>query len=487
MDRLELSVSRFRRSLWWMLWLRATVRSGVVGLWIAGSVILSLRLLWHLPVAQAVWVLSPLILLILVVGWLVRRKIPPVWAVRAMIDRSSRADGLVMADGEVELGAWKEKIHEQAIRNPEIHWAHSRSLGGVAAAAIFVLLTLAMPENWLTHERLFARELDMAADIERLSEKLEILEELAVLQKEDAEALQNELEKIEKDAEGTEPGKTLEAMAQLEDQLKKLAEDAAQKASEQAREASTLAAAAETLNNAASQMSEESLQKSMEQLAELTKKADANAQANGNDALEKASKLCQDGLSTDELKALAESLGGCSEAMQELLAQLAEAGMIDPDSLSEGLRQLSPEEIELLGEAFGECEGMECEDLDELLKACRLCLDGEPCDSFLGCFPVPGRGGIDRGPGHAKLNFSGETDEHGASFENKVIMPGGIKKDGKMVVKKLGLGAPGGDEAQELSTGGGLATESGTGGAHTRTVLPTHRRVVREYFERNGK
>ncbi|MGD9128403.1 MAG: hypothetical protein PVH19_13590, partial [Planctomycetia bacterium] len=170
MDRLELSVSRFRRSLWWLLWTRLTIRSLVVGLWIAGSVILSLRLLWHIPILQAAWTLTPLLLILLVAGWFARRRIPPAWAVRAAIDRSSQAHGLVMADGEVDLGAWKGLVHDKTLQGPQVHWSYPRSLGGIVAAALFVLLTLAMPESWLTQEKLFAKELDVKTDVEQMEE-----------------------------------------------------------------------------------------------------------------------------------------------------------------------------------------------------------------------------------------------------------------------------------------------------------------------------
>lgn len=482
MDRLELSVSRFRRSLWRMLWLRLTVRSLVVGLWIAGCVILSLRLLWHLPISQVAWTLAPLVLLTFAAAWLARRRIPPAWAARAVIDRSNQTHGLVMADGEIDLGVWKDKAIKQTMENPRIHWMYPRAIGGMFAASIFVLLTLAMPESWLTHQKLFARELDVATDVKHLEEKLDVLEELEIVPEENADAFRRQLKKVKEDAEGTDPAKTLEAMAYLEDQFKKLAEDAADNAAERAREAAALAATAQALDKAASKMSEESLRKSMENLAELAKKADDNAQANGSDAMENAGNISKDGLSADELKELAEALGNSSQAMQELLAKLGEAGMIDPTEFGEGFGPLSLEEIELLAEGFGAGEGMEFGDLEELLEAYQLYLDGEPGDMFLGYFPCRGR--INRGPGPAQLNYLGETEEHGVTFENKVIMPGGIKPNAKMMVKAIRKGRPGGNEVKELSTGGGLGAGAGTGGAHTRVVLPTHRRIVQEYFNR---
>jgi hypothetical protein len=239
-------------------------------------------------------------------------------------------------------------------------------------------------------------------------------------------------------------------------------------------------------------MSKESLDKSMEELAKMTKEAAEKAQKDDCDSMNDADEICKDGLSASELQELSQSLGNCSKEMQDLLDQLDELEMLDIEGMCEGCRNLSPEELEMLLEAFRKCEGcegMEGENFDELLRACRGCLNGEPCDCFLGYFPCsrPGRGGVTRGPGAAKLNFSGETDEHGASFENKVITPGGIRKDGKMVVKKTTLVAPSGNEASEKSAGGGLGADGGTGGAHTRTILPTHRGVVREYFNRENK
>ena len=162
-------------------------------------------------------------------------------------------------------------------------------------------------------------------------------------------------------------------------------------------------------------MPAETLNKMMEQLAEMTKKAEKECQAANKDGLEAASDLCENGLTPGDLEALGDCLGNCPPAMQGLLQRLAEGGLIDPNQIPSDCPGLSPEELEALAEALAEYELGDA-DLEDLLEACRLCLGEGDCAG--GCLLAgnrPGRGGINRGPGHAKLNFDGETEEHAES------------------------------------------------------------------------
>ena len=486
MGQVDYQVARFRRSLWRLLWLRFSVRALVGGFWVVGCLIVAARLLLRVPAGQAVWGLAPLALLAVVGAWLARRRLPPASVVRAEIDRSSRADGLVMAEAEADLGEWKARLQNQTLSRPRIAWSAGRSLSSLCAACVFAAATLLIPDAWLA-EAADGPELDVAADVARLEQKLEILEELEVMPEKDVQAIRADLKEVENRAAGDDPAKTLEALDHVEDRLSRIAEEEAAEASETARKGCELAAAAEALNKAASKMSKETLADMMDELSEMTKKAEKECEAANKEGLDAAGDLCEDGLSADDLEALGDCLGNCPPAMQKLLGQLADGGLIDPNMLPQGCPSLSPEELEILAEALGECEPGDA-DLEDLLEAIRLCLGNGDCHG--GCLLAgnrPGRGGVNRGPGHAKLNFDGETKEHADEFENHILAPGGFKKDGKSVIRNVGRSEPGQTEERAVSEGSGLAASGGAGGAHTRVVLPGHRRVVRQYFNRETK
>ena len=487
MGQIDNQVTRFRRSLWQLLWMRWTIRAMVGGLWIAGFLIVAARLLWQMPIVHAFWGLIPLFAMTLFGAWLTRRHLPPSSVIRAEIDRCSRAEGLVMAEAEISLGNWRSQINPESLRRPKIGWSLRRPMSGLCTACVFVAATLLLPDAWLARGDGDEPQLDIAADVARLEKKLEVLEELSVMPPEDTETLRADLKQVESHASGDDPAKTLEALEHVENRLAQVAEEEAAEASETARKGAELAAAAQALNRAASQMSRETLESMMDELSEMTKKAQKESEVANKENLDAAGGMCEDGLSVGELGALGNCLGNCPAAMQQLLGKLADAGLIDPNQLGEGCPALSPEELEALALALSECEPGDA-DLEELLEACRLCLGNCPGEGNcpLGC--RPGRGGISRGPGHAKLNFDGETESHSGKFaENKILAPGGIKKDGRSVLRNVGRGKPGQKEERATSDGSGLAASGGAGGAHTRVVLPSHRRVVREYFDRTSR
>lgn len=481
MGQVDYQVARFRHSLWRLMWLRWSVRALVIGFWVVGCAVVAARLLWHLPAQYAALGLLPLGLLIALGAWAVRKRLPSPVVIRAEIDKNSRAHGLVMAGAEVSLGAWESQITEETLIAPKVAWSFRRALGGLLAAGVFAAATLLVPDSWLA-EAADTKRFDVAADVNRLEEKVKVLEELSVMPEEEAETVRANLKQVEKRAAGDDPAKTLEALDHVENRLEQLAENEAAQAAEAARTGSELAAAAKALEHAANRMSPEVLEQMMKELAEVTKEARDKCEAADRQAMEQAGDKCEDGLSADELGDLADCLGNCAPAMQGMLQQLGKAGLIDPNQLLQDCQGLTPEQLEALAEALAECEFGDA-DLEELLEACRLCLGNCPGGDCL-LAGRPGRGGVTRGPGHAKLNFDGETDEHAESFENTMLAPGGFKKDGRSVLRSVGRGKPGQDEERAVSEGGGLAAGGGAGGAHTRAVLPSHRRVVREYFNR---
>ncbi len=193
----------------------------------------------------------------------------------------------------------------------------------------------------------------------------------------------------------------------------------------------------------------------------------------------------------DELRQMAEQLAQFAQALQ----------MMDPAELAAmckqmGLAQLSPEEI---AELLRACESGRCQFSEadrEALRALLLAAEGE-CEGKAGFCAgllrglgvcegglLPGRGGIDRGPGPAPLLGAGDTDPDFGEFESKTF-------GGNLGETQVPLGfsfAPpdeAGPAAGAEADGPGAAVQFGAGNEritwHSR-LLPRHNDVMKSYF-----
>ncbi len=492
MDRFERPIARFRRSLWHLLWLRTSTQALAVSLWVCGVVVLVCRSLgsWSAEIASTGtasfwhpgWVFLALPPVVVVCGIAARRRVPAAGTLRAVLDQANQADGLLMADGETALGPWRDHLESLSLAAPKLTWDFKNRLGLLTVAAVFAALSLAVPDHWLQAGLASTSRLDVAAEVQRLEAKLEILEDLSVLSNGDAEAIEDDLTTLQQNAEGNDPAKTLESLDYVENRLDTLALEKGAELADAAQNTRNLSAAAQAMNQAASKMDPSSLQKSMEALARATQKALQTAPE--SESKKWAESLCKAGLSPDQLDALSNALSAAGADAQKLLDQLANAGMLDLEGIPLDCQGLSPEEVQWLAGELCECEGGLCDgDLAALLCQCGCCL--KPGDCF-GCRGgcCPGQNGISRGPGATALRFDGETDEQGAAFKNHVLLPGGLRPEKGSVVQSVQRGAPTGTETSERSTGGGLQAAAQTAGAHGRLVLPRHRKVIRDYFNR---
>jgi hypothetical protein len=100
----------------------------------------------------------------------------------------------------------------------------------------------------------------------------------------------------------------------------------------------------------------------------------------------------------------------------------------------------------------------------------------------------PGRGGITRGPGAAKLTFGDPTKEDEQKFKEEALPEGDLASLKRSQVVAISRGTPG-NEAPGGPAGSGALDRSAAGGgsANTQVVLPRHRGTVERYFERPAK
>jgi hypothetical protein len=483
MPGLSDEVLRFQRSIRQTLWLRSACRTGVVALWISGCVIVSSRILWQVPTLYVSTVLLSLVVTTVIAAWIARRNTPSLATLRAEIDRANHAHGRLIAEAELPINARRRlQLDSIKIERPRITWRSQQTLGLAAPAILFVLATLLIPDSWLVGEDPNNQRLDVSERISNLETQLETLEDLQILPENESESIQADLERVEEDAEGRDPGKTLESLEHIADRLERIAEDEAAELTEAANQSSELAAAADALDQAADELSPESLEAALAELAEMAEESSGACEGISPKLQKILDSIAQNGLSSEELGQLAEAFSQCNGLSQDMLKQLANSGLLDPSALQQAAQCLSPEDIKMLSELLSQCEGQISEEgLEAILAAGFAECDSGELAALIGS-GQPGQGGISRGRGDAHLAYSGETDEHGATFTNEVLGSSALNPDGTTTIQSTTRGSGESEEQTASSTGGGLTGQAGGGGAHARAILPHHRGAVRNYF-----
>src|SRR5262249_49884139 len=100
----------------------------------------------------------------------------------------------------------------------------------------------------------------------------------------------------------------------------------------------------------------------------------------------------------------------------------------------------------------------------------------------------PGRGGITRGPGPAKLTFGDEATPDGFQFKEEALPPSAVENLKDSSITGIAPGPPPSKGDRGPAHAGALAgAGAGGGSATTGVVLPRHRAAVERYFDRKGK
>jgi len=166
--------------------------------------------------------------------------------------------------------------------------------------------------------------------------------------------------------------------------------------------------------------------------------------------------------------------------LQQRLARDA-AGRVDPQNLP-----ASPEDLLRLAEGLADSidnpaflDPSEIGDLQELVEGTPV--PGGPAPPEEG----GGKGGVERGPGHAPLDFTNQTDGATDAFQAKRLPPGRVPPK-EWEVAGVARGEP--DANPERPTGAGGEAGSGFGeAAWQRRLAPGHREAVRRFFSGKGK
>ncbi len=399
-----------------------------------------------------------------------------------------------------------------------------------------MLLAFFLPDSTIVAE--FRRPLNIEDRVNKLQGQLETLEEEKILDIEKVEAIKLNLERIQKDAEGLGPDKTLDALRHLENQVQQKADEAAEQGLKDAETLSKAESLTEEAKKYSESLSREEADSLMQGLAEMLnemfendpglfeklagldsgdeksdaeksdgsdkdssekngdknkssdgKKGDKSGSKRGGEQKgeqkidsEQLKKMLQnkklDNLSKEQLEQLQKSMQQCKECDKEMLQKLIERGMLDSKMLDqfEELEKVDEEELQRM--------------LDEL--GCGQGGDGE-CDCEGECDGTcpkgrPGRGGISRGRGDAPITFDDEeSSEEGTEFQSQILPPPALEELKNSLKFGSSRAAPELNPEGSTSDQGGAvgSVGEGIGSAHGQTILPQHRGPIGRYFERN--
>ncbi len=441
---------------WTMLWATAVV--GLRAVFRIDAIVLLWGLLGLAAAAAAGVVLG-------------RRKLPSVTAIRAALDRHGRLGGLLMAAGDVDIGAWNAQIARVPL--PALQWRSRRQWMLLITSTAFLVAAFLAPDRYLPSGG--ETGLQIGGEMQKLTEKIQALKEEQILPPEKAQVLERDLDRVRQEALGKDPAKTMEALDHLEQSLSKAAADAAEMAIKQTETAARTQELAEALQAAQGQMDPKQFGQAMKELAHMAEQAAADNKDLEAALSEELKEACQKGLLSDaQLRDLCKALKECKECERARLVKLIDAKLIDAAELGE----------------LVECENAGEGDEAALIAALCRCKDGNQlADALALCNPeFAGKGGPGGGGPPAVMTWQQEVNKEGAKFKEKVLQPAAAVSLKKSRLAGISVGDPTSVKTGGGSSGGALGTaQAGGGEAHTQLILPEYEKTIQRYFDRAQK
>lgn len=411
-----------------------------------------------------------------------RHTLPSHSQVTSMLDNHGRCGGLLMARKISGSQAWQPKDHAEPLT---ISWSNPPLLITFFATFLFLLLALYLPIPTTT---LRPSTLQLGKALTKIEEQIDTMESLDMLEDERAELFRKELEALEKERSAENPATSWEAIDQLTENLTSKAND--------------------EIEDIQNKLTEQSAMNEMvDAVIEMWEETEAGKDLASMAAMELADLLNNNALSPELAELMKQSIPKLSNSNSLNSASLSKEDM---KKLSDALNSLSAEELAKLRELFEQglmnssqmqsCQNariLTAEELREMLRQqCNSSSCTNSCTNLSSCISAsmlcqsacssgqPGSGGVNRGPGHAALEFSGNTEENGFLFDLQALPKGTPQfKQNKLVGISATTPQVNSDDPQ--SSGGVLATENAKGAATvSSSLLPQHRSVVQNYFLR---
>ncbi|MDR3110988.1 MAG: hypothetical protein LBU65_15065 [Planctomycetaceae bacterium] len=489
-------IQKFRRRIALLMYVQYATLFAAFWLFIWGIAALAFRCSSLLTSVQLCWGAVGLLVPLLAALLVVKRRMPSDAAIGALLDCKNSAGGLFTASLEIELGSWSDTLPSLTV--PSVKLRKQRSWLGLVLGFIFLVTAMIVPVESLvakTNQRMHVED-----RVQKLTQQLDALAEEKILPLEEVEALRIELDAIEKNAEGTSPVKTLDALDHLEEQMEQKTAEAVENAEKNAEALAKAETLLESMEQTLSGEQTSEMKELMKGLAETMKQAMEENEALKEEItkqLEKQSSEPQtpeEKQAQEELKKMLEE-NKFGEMTPEQLKQLSEAmkkcdGNCDRmvERLKEGGCKLDPEALKRLAESRenGKAE------LDKLIQEMRAeagCDGGGEGENENGekqLSRTEKRDQWDRSAKETKSSKYLESETEEGEHDFRPIMLPQPELEALMNAQKIGttVGTP--EENQSANdTGSAIqTTNDANGSSHGVRIHPQHRGTTSRYFDR---
>jgi hypothetical protein len=447
--------------IWTVLTVRQAIWSAAVWFFVLGVFVLAVRMLTHWPthyLVAAVAIVIPIVAFIALRQW---RQRPVADKLRSLLDRHNEAGGMVVAEGTADMKDWESRLPKMEI--PEFRWRSRRPLTVFTCSAVFLAVTFLLPEKHLGIG--LNRNLEIGGLVGEISEEIGVLEEEEILDEDRAEDLQEQLNRLEKDASAQDPVKTWEALDHLKEANSQLAKQAAEEALkkiEALKQSETLAGALGIMP----EPNEAVEARGMQDLAAMLAQAALEEGLLDIKLPEDLLQAAKDGkLTPEDLKKLLAAIKNNKEKLGECIGKLSSLKLIDPSKLGECNKAGScPNPAALAAFLCKECSGTN--NLAALVKS--YC-----------------RGGVSRGRGDAPITWKDPSSFDGTKTKDQVLPTGTMSGMENAQFVGISRSAPEVTGVDETAGQGALgAGQAGGGSAQVHQVLPRHKGAVKRFFKR---
>ncbi len=466
-----------RRKFFAVLFLYGFLPAAGVAAFFGGGAILVYRLLtgeFHgdLFAGIAGFALLSAMLSGIVFAW---RKLPDSRRLLIWLDGASHCGGLLTTSLEIDPGEWRRSI--APVVKPRIKFSSGRGWVMLPVGLLFFAGAFLLPESAISKPE--RHTLDLTRETAELEQKIEILEEEALMPEKELADLNDGVEELKAKNDATNPARMFEMHEALSRRVGLAGEEAASRIREESRTMQMLSSALDTLGalpaeqftpEAAAQMGEllRKLAEDNPELAELLKQGAASAMS----------------LDPESMKRLAEAMRDSSGKLEQQLARMIEAKLAQaqcakPGSQpggSDGERGGSPEEA---AADLAEWLAQNAPGADELEAAMMM-------GYGIGMIPGFGSGEPGRGRGDAPLLFSGNTPGFGGK-EVDLALAGEMDPARSMSVQQFASAPDSADEERAAAAAGHLRGGDARIDRNENRIYPAHRGAVERYFNPKGE
>ena len=396
------------------------------------------------------------------------REAPEKSKVIAILDINTCSGGLVTASSELDIGSWKDRV--PLPKTPGIKWDYRKSSFPLIMAIVFFAAAILIPEKALLASK---PPIDVTQEVTDMYEKLGVLDEEDIIDEQLVQEYQKDISNMEKRANSGDSVGLWEAMDHLNNDFEKTAEKAADDLLNQIAESAIGQQLANSLGANMDSLDPGTTKEAMDQLAKLagnsvSAEALKESKITPEQMKELLKKLQESQCDAGDLSQLSKVLGNCKACGSAKMGRLINGKLIDAKFLGkcEGAGKLGKE---ALAAYLAMCEGFGDIDIDALVP-----------------MGMPGRGGVTRGRGDAPMTWTDPTNSDNMAFKEQVLPPGAVSSLDNSEMQGVSIGDPTSEDPIGPSGSGALNNANSTGGsALGHRVLPTHRKVVRNYFDRN--